>query len=403
MIMEEIIIINSNLKPTFRIESGNKPIYLTIYESGISIASIEELDKIDKDNNKAMFSGHFYVRKDGTIYKGRDINIYGDFAETTSGFTFNTNNIGICVEGKFDEEFIGDIQLNSIRKLVNILKYNYNLSLMFYLLELNNDKTSPGPLFPYTEVYKSFVNKNNINSYSPNDKITYWRFGHRELKYNSNQLMNGNDIYYLQGILNKIGYTLNKTSIYDRETKLIIEYLQLDNGLDVTGNIGFNEYKLLRKLYNDFLAKKGFVRIIELTPEIMQGEDIRLLQNNLTVIGYNCPITGYYDNSTKLIVEAFQSSALISIDGRVGPITWNSIIDRIALSLTRNLYFVYPNLYGDDVKKLQSRLIELGYNCEVNGYFDKETDSAIKGYQFNNNLQINGIVDKKLWNLLFNI
>ncbi|RPH59254.1 MAG: peptidoglycan-binding protein, partial [Chloroflexi bacterium] len=72
-------------------------------------------------------------------------------------------------------------------------------------------------------------------------------------------------------------------------------------------------------------------------------------------------------------------------------------------SFTRDLYLTNPPLQGDDVLKLQQRLLELGYS-EVgapDGVFGKMTGSAVRRFQQNNGLEVDGYVGPKTWRKLF--
>ena len=72
--------------------------------------------------------------------------------------------------------------------------------------------------------------------------------------------------------------------------------------------------------------------------------------------------------------------------------------------LARDLYYSSSKvMIGNDVAKIQellnqSKLMEV----EVNGIFDESMDKAVKKYQSLNNLDINGIVDNKMYNTLLN-
>ncbi len=69
----------------------------------------------------------------------------------------------------------------------------------------------------------------------------------------------------------------------------------------------------------------------------------------------------------------------------------------------RNLYLTDPPLQGDDVLKLQQRLLELGYT-EVgtpDGVFGKMTREAVVRFQQNNKLDVDGYVGPKTWQTLF--
>jgi len=72
-------------------------------------------------------------------------------------------------------------------------------------------------------------------------------------------------------------------------------------------------------------------------------------------------------------------------------------------SFTRDLYLTNPPMQGDDVLKLQQRLLELGYT-EVgapDGIFGKMTDAAVRRFQQNNGLEVDGYVGPKTWKKLF--
>lgn len=59
------------------------------------------------------------------------------------------------------------------------------------------------------------------------------------------------------------------------------------------------------------------------------------------------------------------------------------------------------NLMGPDVVKLQLKLRNLGYLEErADGFFNKETETAVKRFQYDNGLKPTGVVDKKTLNLL---
>lgn len=47
---------------------------------------------------------------------------------------------------------------------------------------------------------------------------------------------------------------------------------------------------------------------------------------------------------------------------------------------------------GTDVERLQRDLSQLGYQVEVNGVFDESTENAVKKFQQDHNLTVDGIV-----------
>lgn len=63
---------------------------------------------------------HYYVRKDGTIYRGRPEDAVGGH---TSGY--NSRSIGICAEGNFETDVMSNAQRDAIRELVLDIRTRY--------------------------------------------------------------------------------------------------------------------------------------------------------------------------------------------------------------------------------------------------------------------------------------
>lgn len=89
---------------------------------------------------------HFYVRKDGSVYRGRPINSIG--AHCTGR---NSNSVGICFEGNFQTETMLTAQLNSGRELIEYLKDLYPKA----EIKRHSDFSAtacPGTHFPFDEM-----------------------------------------------------------------------------------------------------------------------------------------------------------------------------------------------------------------------------------------------------------
>jgi hypothetical protein len=57
--------------------------------------------------------------------------------------------------------------------------------------------------------------------------------------------------------------------------------------------------------------------------------------------------------------------------------------------------------YVDAVRQLQQKLANLGYAVGVDGYFGPQTDSAVRAYQANRGLQVDGVVGPQTHQTLF--
>lgn len=95
------------------------------------------------------------------------------------------------------------------------------------------------------------------------------------------------------------------------------------------------------------------------------------------------PDAAEFDKATEVAVRAFQQSRGLNVDGRVGDETWRALdAARWALG-DRLLYQTFPNPFtGDDVRQLQERLLELGFDVgRSDGIFGPRTARALAQFQ----------------------
>lgn len=82
--------------------------------------SVESVHNYHKSLGWSGIGYHYYVRKDGSIYRGRPEEMVGGH---TSGY--NYCSIGVCAEGNFEKESMSDAQRESIRALVLDIRTRY--------------------------------------------------------------------------------------------------------------------------------------------------------------------------------------------------------------------------------------------------------------------------------------
>lgn len=102
-------------------------------------------------NGWAGIGYHFFVRKDGSIYRGRPENVIGSHAKGS-----NSDSIGICFEGSYMTETMGQTQINAGRELVSYLKKKYGIS----KVQKHKDVCStncPGTNFPFDQIVNGTV------------------------------------------------------------------------------------------------------------------------------------------------------------------------------------------------------------------------------------------------------
>ena len=86
---------------------------------------------------------HFFVRKDGTVYRGRPEDTVGAHAGNN-----NYDSLGVCFEGSFDRETMPDAQLRVGQELVAYLKQKYGISTVQRHSDVNATGC-PGDNFPF--------------------------------------------------------------------------------------------------------------------------------------------------------------------------------------------------------------------------------------------------------------
>ncbi|MDO4483729.1 MAG: peptidoglycan-binding protein [Clostridia bacterium] len=119
-----------------------------------------------------------------------------------------------------------------------------------------------------------------------------------------------------------------------------------------------------------------------------EGEDVAELQQRLTdLYYYTGKISGNYREGTRAAVKEFQQDFGLEVTG-------DADTETIAL-LFATMY--RPRQYqssGDDVKRMQTRLTELGYyHGKISGSYLEGTRSAINQFQQKNGLEPTGLAD----------
>ena len=94
--------------------------HLILHHAAAVSETPEAIHAYHKSKGWAGIAYHYYVRKDGTVYRGRPENMRG-------GHTTNWNycSIGICFEGNFETETMPEAQIKAGQELIDDIKARY--------------------------------------------------------------------------------------------------------------------------------------------------------------------------------------------------------------------------------------------------------------------------------------
>ena len=151
-------------------------------------------------------------------------------------------------------------------------------------------------------------------------------------------------------------------------------------------------------------ARVSYTRPIQLKSPQMYGEDVKAVQRKLNELNYDAgTVDGYYGPTGVSAVKDFQGKNGLSVDGSVGPATWNKLFASLQMpKYKRAIQLKSPQMNGTDVRLVQKRLNALKYNAgTVDGYYGPTGVAAVKDFQKVNGLSVDGSVGPATWNKLF--
>ena len=130
---------------------NNEPTQIIYHHSASDSKSPESIHEYHKSKGWSGIGYHYYIRKDGTIYRGRP-----EGAEGAHTKGQNKNSIGICVEGNFEEEEISDKQVKSLYKLSMYVTLKYDIYKIIGHGDVG-ETLCPGEHFPLEFMKKSVI------------------------------------------------------------------------------------------------------------------------------------------------------------------------------------------------------------------------------------------------------
>ena len=229
---------------------------------------------------------HFLVRKDGNVYRLRPEECVGAHA-----YGSNYDSIGICAEGKYNEETMPKPQKQSIIELVKYLQSKYNIN----TIQKHKDvcaTSCPGNNYPFEEI----VNGEVMN---------------KEVKQEETKTIG--EVATIQNYVNeKYGFNIAVDDIYGNETKkVLVKALQIE----------------LNQQYNKGLVVDGIFGVKSKAGTITvrngaKGNITYLIQAMLICHSFDIKADGIFGQDTENAIKKFQYRNSLVVDGICGKNTF---------------------------------------------------------------------------------
>ena len=222
----------------------------------------------------------------------------------------------------------------------------------------------------------------------------------------------GDEVREVQRLLKNLKfYTGMVDGDFGAATELAVKAFQTQYKITPDGVVGA---ATLTKLYGATATKKPDVTPTPVPSGSLKvgstGSDVRTVQQKLKSLGfYQGSVDGDFGEGTEKAVTAFQKQYGLYADGKVGEQTLNALRNAKATAkpayqaqtatprptaaptFSENTYLRKGNS-GSDVRKMQERLISLGYlSGTATGTFDEGTEEAVIAFQKRNCSYYDGV------------
>lgn len=202
------------------------------------------------------------------------------------------------------------------------------------------------------------------------------------------------EVQLLQKRLNNLGYDLIVDGIFGQGTYHVVYDFQITHGLMADGIVGHHTMTLIESLNNTRPIK--VIEHLKFTLTFgMRNRSVQIAQEYLNGYGFELIENGVFDKLMLQAVLDYQKAYNLEENGRVNDAVWKKLENPTRTK--KNIVRTYPisslEDQNEEVYRLQSALKVKGFNLEVSGYFDRETQNVVKKLQAYNFLEPTGEVD----------
>ena len=223
-------------------------------------------------------------------------------------------------------------------------------------------------------------------------------------------------LYTLQQRLKDLGYyTIRVDGIFGSGTQRAVRWFQSVNGLSVTGKADNATQQLLYSAQAKAASGYSPDSYDTLSRSNRYKAAVVPLQRRLKALGYlSGSADGYFGSNTYRAVRNFQSRNGLSVTGVADSGTQQLLYSSSARPASGSsssgsgsstgYRLLYWGCRGDAVKRLQQALIDAGYKSYVrtaDGIYGKWTYDAVRAYQKDVGLSVDGIAGKNTQNKLY--
>lgn len=128
--------------------------YIIIHHAAAKSCTADDVHRWHLENGWCGIGYNYFVRKDGSIYRGRPESWIG--AHT---YGYNSESVGICFEGNFETEAMTDTQIIAGHELVEYLKKKYPKTTVKKHKDFDST-ACPGKNFPFNDVVNGITKAN---------------------------------------------------------------------------------------------------------------------------------------------------------------------------------------------------------------------------------------------------
>lgn len=134
---------------------------IILHHAEASSATAQDIHRWHLGRGWSGIGYHYYVRKDGSVYRGRPEDAVGAHAGSKSGY--NARSIGICFEGNYMRETMPAAQLEAGRALLREIEARYGgkLAILQHCDVASTD--CPGVKFPMDSL-KNYMEANDLTA-----------------------------------------------------------------------------------------------------------------------------------------------------------------------------------------------------------------------------------------------